>query len=298
MEIIQRIMTRNRCYTNPVKSEKKAAMLHSTGTPGATAANIIAAWDKPEADVAVEFVIDPTGIYQTLPLGLRSWHSGSTANRTHVACEICEPFATRVLPANWRPLSRGGAENTAYAVKLLQRELEVLGYDPRGIDGSFGPGCETALTAFQKDQGLKADGICGSATLAALQRREESYLRYPAEEAQAFFDSVYAKAVELFAWLMTEVGGRPEEILCHSEGFQKGIASNHADVMHWFPSHGKTMDDFRADVKATLSQDLELSGAVDKLTKAGIINSPEYWMAGNYSAENVRTLLIKFAGRL
>ncbi|MPN01016.1 hypothetical protein SDC9_148215 [bioreactor metagenome] len=58
------------------------------------------------------------------------------------------------------------------------------------------------------------------------------------------------------------------------------------------------MDDFRADVKAVLTPDLELSRAVDKLAKAGIINSPDYWMEGNYSAENVRTLLIKFAGRM
>ena len=28
-----------------------------------------------------------------------------------------------------------------------------------------------------------------------------------------------------------------------------GIASNHADVGHWWPQHGKSMDDFRADVK-------------------------------------------------
>ena len=28
-----------------------------------------------------------------------------------------------------------------------------------------------------------------------------------------------------------------------------GIASNQADVRHWWPKHGKSMDDFRADVK-------------------------------------------------
>ena len=28
-----------------------------------------------------------------------------------------------------------------------------------------------------------------------------------------------------------------------------GIASNHADVGHWWPKHGKSMDDFRTDVK-------------------------------------------------
>ena len=34
----------------------------------------------------------------------------------------------------------------------------------------------------------------------------------------------------------------------HSEGHKLGIASNHADVAHWFRLHGKSMDAFRADV--------------------------------------------------
>ena len=39
-----------------------------------------------------------------------------------------------------------------------------------------------------------------------------------------------------------------EDIIDHSEGHKLGIAGNHADVGHWFKRHGKSMDDFRADV--------------------------------------------------
>ena len=42
-------------------------------------------------------------------------------------------------------------------------------------------------------------------------------------------------------------------VICHSEGYKRGIASNHGDVMHWFPKHGKNMNTFRADVKAQLA---------------------------------------------
>lgn len=42
------------------------------------------------------------------------------------------------------------------------------------------------------------------------------------------------------------------DVICHSEGYRKGISSNHADVMHWFPRHGENMDSFRAAVKAEL----------------------------------------------
>ena len=42
----------------------------------------------------------------------------------------------------------------------------------------------------------------------------------------------------------------------------------------------------------------ELDTAVDKLAAAGLINSPDYWKAGDYSAENVQALLIKWAASL
>ena len=42
-------------------------------------------------------------------------------------------------------------------------------------------------------------------------------------------------------------------IVDHSEGYNIGIASNHGDIKHWFNKFGKTMDDFRADVKKRLN---------------------------------------------
>lgn len=71
-----------------------------------------------------------------------------------------------------------------------------------------------------------------------------------------YFKSVYTEAVELCAYLCRLYRLHPlkeDVILCHSEGFSVGIASNHADVMHWFPLHNKTMDDFRTDVQAILA---------------------------------------------
>ena len=42
-------------------------------------------------------------------------------------------------------------------------------------------------------------------------------------------------------------------LICHSEGHALGIASNHGDVMHWWPKHGKSMDTFRAEVKRLMA---------------------------------------------
>jgi hypothetical protein len=71
---------------------------------------------------------------------------------------------------------------------------------------------------------------------------------------KAYFEKVYREAVELCAYLCREYGLQPEypTLICHSEAHKLGMASNHADVMHWWPKHGKSMDDFRADVKAAM----------------------------------------------
>lgn len=57
-------------------------------------------------------------------------------------------------------------------VKELQKELINLGYPlPKyGADGDFGKETETAVKAFQTDNGLKADGVVGEKTYAALEK--------------------------------------------------------------------------------------------------------------------------------
>lgn len=57
-------------------------------------------------------------------------------------------------------------------VVLCQEDLIQLGYDlnPYGADGKFGTKTETAVKAFQSSQGLKADGIVGRGTWAALDK--------------------------------------------------------------------------------------------------------------------------------
>lgn len=81
---------------------------------------------------------------------------------------------------------------------------------------------------------------------------------YDVQKNAAYFVSVYQNAVEFAAYLCNQYDLDPLAdgvLICHSEGYQRGIASNHADVMHWFPKHGKSMDTFRADVSAKMKGD-------------------------------------------
>ena len=58
--------------------------------------------------------------------------------------------------------------STGPDVSALQNRLRDRGFSPGAIDGSFGPGTEAAVLAFQRSEGLLADGVVGPRTAAAL----------------------------------------------------------------------------------------------------------------------------------
>lgn len=64
-------------------------------------------------------------------------------------------------------LSRG---STGKYVRLAQRTLSLHGYYSFDIDGIFGAVTEAAVTTFQTDMALGADGIVGSRTWHALSK--------------------------------------------------------------------------------------------------------------------------------
>lgn len=77
------------------------------------------------------------------------------------------------------------------------------------------------------------------------------------ETALADAKRAYDAAVELFAFLCEKYALDPMTAICsHREGGKRGIASGHVDPEHYWSGLGApyTMDGFRADVAAFLSQ--------------------------------------------
>jgi N-acetyl-anhydromuramyl-L-alanine amidase AmpD len=70
-----------------------------------------------------------------------------------------------------------------------------------------------------------------------------------------YFNKAYANAVELCVMLCKKFNLDENDIIDHSEGARRGIASNHGDVRHWFPKHGKSMNTFREDVRKALNKE-------------------------------------------
>lgn len=80
-----------------------------------------------------------------------------------------------VLDGIWGPASNAALRG--HTVRLgecqeMVRALQILlmahGYDPNGVDGSFGYGCEAAVRQYQADHGLTVDGIAGYNTFVSL----------------------------------------------------------------------------------------------------------------------------------
>ena len=96
-------------------------------------------------------------------------------------------------------------------------------------------------------------------------------------KSSAYFRKVYQEAVELTAMLCKTYNLNPLAdgvVICHSEGYQRGIASNHGDVMHWFPKFNKSMDTFRADVAKAMGS--SAGGSTGGSTSSGGSGSQKF----------------------
>ena len=94
-----------------------------------------------------------------------------------------------------------------------------------------------------------------------------------------YFDKVYNEACQITAYLCDMHNLNPygtvsvnnikvPVILCHADSYKLGMGNNHADVLHWFKKHNKTMDDVRNDVAALMnaSKDNNTSSSTNSVT--------------------------------
>lgn len=164
---------------------------------------------------------------------------------------------------------------------------DVIGRNQYGNDWDR-PGVEKCAHAFV---GRFADGLVGTVQTLPWNRRgwhcgrgkngsgNDTHISFEicedGLEDASYFKAVYQEAVELTAYLCKEYNLDPLAdgvVICHREGYYRGIASNHGDVLHWFPKFGKTMDDFRTDVARWME-------GRDEMTQDQFDTMMENWLA-------------------
>ena len=94
------------------------------------------------------------------------WADGKAGPKTIEALFSSKaPKSSKPVSADGETLEKGSEGSE---VKKLQKRLKDLGYLDDTADGKFGDATEAAVIAFQKNNGLTADGKAGTATLNKL----------------------------------------------------------------------------------------------------------------------------------
>ena len=164
---------------------------------------------------------------------------------------------------------------------------DVIGRNQYGNDWDR-PGLEKCAHAFV---GRFSDGSVGTVQTLPWNRRgwhcgrgkngsaNDTHISFEICEDSltdaSYFEAVYQESVELTAYLCKEYNLDPLAdgvVICHQEGYQHGIASNHGDVLHWFPNFGKSMNDFRVDVAQWIEGE-------DEMTQEQFDTMMENWLA-------------------
>lgn len=98
------------------------------------------------------------------PMVIRSQPGEWDAMKKRVAALVAsdKPLVVMVM--------RNGARGDA--VRELQRLLVAAGYDPGPVDGIFGPLTDAAVRQFQRNMGLRDDGLVGATTWVALKQAQ------------------------------------------------------------------------------------------------------------------------------
>lgn len=146
---------------------------------------------------------------------LANWPDGLFAEDARAAIERQESTPERVEDA----LGLTRDERRA-----VQRDLTILNFDPRGIDGIFGPGTRSAISSWQGASGQARTGyltrdqihqLAGQASRRAAELEAEARERQALEERQ---DRAY--------WRDTGAGRDEAGLRAYLERFPDGIFSN------------------------------------------------------------------------
>lgn len=111
------------------------------------------------------------------------------------------------------------------ARRSIQRDLSLLGYDPRGIDGIFGPGSRAAITDWQRANGFEPTGYLDAAQMDAL--ANAAAIRAAALEREAAARKAEQERRDAAYWRDTGQGRDEPALRAYLERYPDGL---YADV--------------------------------------------------------------------
>jgi peptidoglycan hydrolase-like protein with peptidoglycan-binding domain len=105
--------------------------------------------------------------------------------------------------------------------RQVQRNLSLLGYDPRGIDGIFGPGSRAAISAWQRARGYPVTGFLTRDQVNALNTAAAAQL-----EAEAEARRVERERLDRGYWRDTGRNGTEAGLRAYLQRYPDGLFSD------------------------------------------------------------------------
>lgn len=200
IDIVEAVVTANKCYQAAIPLHPQGIILHSIGCPQPNAAVMAHRYNTYQPDgqsVCVHGFVQRDGTYyHTLPYNLRAWHCGGSANQTHIGIEMTEPASIVYTGgASWRDLDPAATEahvrgTYAAAVELFAQLCEQYALDPLadGVIISHAEGAARGVASRHADPthlwrafGLTMDGFRAAVAEAMAAKNtveEDDMVRY------------------------------------------------------------------------------------------------------------------------
>lgn len=178
IDIVEAVVTANKCYQAAIPLHPQGIMLHSIGCPQPNAAVMAQRYNAYQPDgqsVCVHGFVQRDGTYyHILPYDMIAWHCGGSANQTHIGIEMTEPASIVYTGgANWRDLDPAATEahvrgTYAAAVELFAQLCTQYALDPLadGVIISHAEGAARGIASAHADPthlwrvfGLTMDGF-------------------------------------------------------------------------------------------------------------------------------------------
>lgn len=139
--------------------------------------------------------------------------------RGALAAILAEPFREQRLAEEALSLSRE-------ARRAVQRNLALLDYDPRGIDGIFGPATRRAVANWQQTNGYAQSGYVDREQLLQLQAQADARQEELAAQAEA--ERRAQEAADRAFWARTGAVDTVDGLVAYLDRFPEGLYAERA----------------------------------------------------------------------
>ena len=125
----------------------------------------------------------------------------------------------------------------------VQRNLTILGHDPRGVDGLFGPASRNAIGSWQRANFYDVSGFLDAGQIQKL--REQGRIKAEELAREAERQAALERERDIAFWQQTGVTGREDDLRVYLKEYPDGVYSQEAR---------SKLDQIEADKLAQASQ--------------------------------------------